>query len=127
ALDIGAHAFIDHEYNVDEMVLRVALAARAHRGERISVLGDLDGEVFDRLFDRIAVIDVAAVHTQNRLQGRRIDSADVGLNLDAAEAVKSAFLDRESNDEALDRRIIFAGGRDHLHVGIAVRQVKAPD
>src|SRR5262249_29164176 len=127
ALDIGAYAFIDHEADIDEMVLRVALAARAHRGERVAVLGDLDGEVFDRLLDRVAVIDVATVHPQNRLQRQRIDGANVGLNLDAAKAIKGAFLDREGDDEALDRGVIFASSRDHLYVGIAVSQIKAPD
>ena len=75
----------------------------------------------------VAVVDVAAMHAQDVLQRHGIDRADIGLNLDFAEAIKGAFLDREGDDEALDRGIVFAGRRDHLHVGIAVSQVETPD
>ncbi len=127
ALDIGPDPFIDDEDDVDQVVLRVAVAARAHRRKRISVLGDLDSDVFDRLFDRVAVVDVAAMHAQNVLQRYGIDRADIRLNLDIAEVIKGAFLDREGDDEALDGGIVFAGRRDDLHVGIAVGQVETPD
>ena len=67
------------------------------------------------------------MHAQNVLQRYWIDRADIRLNLDIAEVIKGAFLDREGDDEALDRGIVFAGRRDNLHVGIAVSQVETPD
>ena len=51
ALDIGPDALIDDEGDADEVVLRVAIAPRTDRRKRISVLGDLDGDVFDRLLN----------------------------------------------------------------------------
>ena len=127
ALDIGPHALVDDEDDADRALLRVAVAARADRGEWIAVLGDFDGDVLHRFLDRVAVIDVARVHAQHRPQRQRIDCADVGLNLDRAETIERAFLDGKRDDEALDRRIVFADCGDDLHVGIAVGEIEAPD
>ena len=69
--------------DADRVGLRVAIAARPHGGERIAVLCDLDRQVFDRLFDRIAVIDVAPdASAGTERSDPRIDGANVGLNVD---------------------------------------------
>ena len=127
ALDIGAGALVDDEGDADRAGLRIAVAARAHGGERIAAPRHLDGHLLDRLLDRLAVVDVARAHAQDRAQRLRIDGADVGLNVDGAEMVQRPFFDREGDDEALLGGIVFAGRRDDLHVGIAVLEVEAPD
>src|SRR6202035_5235775 len=71
ALDIGARALIDDEGNVDGASLRIAVAARANGGERIAAPRYLDGDLLDRLFDRLAVVDVALAHAQDRSQRLR--------------------------------------------------------
>ena len=43
-----------------------------------------------------------------------------------AEVILRPFLDGESDDEALLRRVVFAGRRDDLHVGVAVLEIEAP-
>ena len=124
-LDIGAHALVDDIDDADGVVLRVAVAARLHGGERIAVLGDLDREVLDRFLHRFAVVDGAGARAQHRTQRPPVDSANVGLHVDDAEMVLRAFLDGEGDDEALFGRIVFAGRRDDLHVGEAVLEVEA--
>ena len=42
------------------------------------------------------------MHAENVLQRYWIDRADIRLNLDIAEVIKGALLDREGDDEALD-------------------------
>ena len=56
-----------------------------------------------------------------------IDGAHIGLNVDRAEVIELPFLDGEGYDETFFARIVYAGCRNNLHVGIAVFEIKAPD
>ena len=127
ALDIGARALVDDEGDVDGARLRIAVAARAHGGERIAAPRHLDGDILDRLFDRLAVVDVALAHAQDRPQRLRVDGTDVGLNVDGAEVVQRPFFDRKRDDESLLGGIVFGNRRDDLHIGKAVLEVEAAD
>ena len=54
-----------------------------------------------------------------------IHGANVGLNVDGAKVIQRPFLDGEGDDKALSARIVDAGGRYDLHVGITVLEVEA--
>ena len=41
--------------------------------------------------------------------------------------IERPFLDRESDDETLFRRVVLAGRRNDLNVGIAVAEIEPPD
>ena len=124
ALDVGVRTFLDDESQIDLVAFEIAIAARPHDRERIAALGDLDGHVFDGLFDRVGVVDAARRHPQLRAQRIGIDGADVRHDIDRAEAILIALVDREGDDEALVAGIEFGDRRDDAHIGIAVLEIE---
>src|SRR5262249_22661478 len=127
ALDIGPRALVDEEQHADCPGLRIAVAARPRLAERITAARQLDRHVFDGFFDRLAVVDLPRRHPQNWTQRLPADGADIGLNVNSAEMVERSLFDGEGYDEAFFTWIVHAGGRHHLHVGIAMFEIEAPD
>ena len=102
----------------------IAGRARPHRRERIAEPRRFDRHVLDRLFDELGVVDVARIGPQLGPQQRRIDRAHVRLHVDRRDAVLLALLDREGDEEAASRRIVFADRRHDADVDEAVLQIE---
>src|SRR5262249_51066219 len=79
-LDIGALRLGDGEEEIDSARLAVARRAWVHRREGKSLPRSFDGHVFDGLFDRLGVVDIARISTQFHPQQCRIERADRRLN-----------------------------------------------
>ena len=79
---------------------------------------------FDAFFDEIRIVDAAGLS----LSLARKDAGSIACMLDTIStlpnAILRALIDRERDDEALLRRIVFADRRNHAHVGIAVLQIE---
>ena len=125
ALDIGARAFLDHENEIDDLLLKVAVAARTHTREGVAVLGRLDRHRLDAPLDQIGVVDTARAELEAAAQRCRIDRAHVRHHVEGADVILAALIDGEGDEEALLVRVVFADRRDDAHVRIAVFEIEA--
>src|SRR5262249_40803243 len=124
ALDVGARALLDHERDVDDAGLEVAVATRAHLREGIATLRHLDRDVLHGLFHLFGVVDGAGAHAQAGAHSIGRDVAHVGDDVDGAEAVEVAFFDLVGDHEAAPQRIVFGDRRHDADVGIAVLEIE---
>jgi hypothetical protein len=124
-LDIGALPLLDREKEVDGPPLAVAIRSRLHRGERETLPRGFDRHVLDRFLDRFRVVDVARRHPQARLQQPAAQRRYLRADLDGADPILLALVDREGDDESLLRRVELAQRRHHPNVDIAMLEVEA--
>src|SRR5262245_22887614 len=127
ALDVDAGALLEHEGDVDDARLEVAVATPPHLGEGVAALRHFDRDVLHGLFHLIGVVDGARAHAQASAQRDRIDIANVGHDVDAAEAVEVALLDRVGDDEAPLLGIVLRHRGPDADVGVAVLQIEPPE
>src|SRR5262249_4546514 len=124
ALDVDARTVLDRVDDVDDLRLEVPITARSDRRERISALGDFDRHVFDSLLDRLGIVDVAGDRPHLAPERVGVNYRNARLQVDDAEPVAVAFLDREGDDEAAAARVVFAHRRYYAHIGEAVLEVE---
>src|SRR5262249_31007055 len=124
AFDVGARAFLDHQHDADGVGLKLAVAARAHDGERIAAPGDFDRDVFNGFLHRVGVVNIAGPEPQPRTQCVGVHGRDIGYDVDRSNLVARPFLDRERNVEASGGRVVFGQRRDDANVGKAVLQIE---
>ncbi len=124
--DIGARPLVDHIGEVYQPRLVVAVGARMHLREGIAALRRLDREVLGGLLDRFGVVGVAGARLEARPQRGRVDVAHVRLDVDGAEAIRLAFLEREGDEESFLGGVELRHRRDDLGVGVAVLEIEPP-
>src|SRR5262245_32772888 len=125
-LDVGARAFLDNERKIYGLSLEVALTPRPDIRECVALPRSLNGNCLDAFFHEVRVVDVAGAQFELAAQYGRIDRPHVRNNFNCADAILAALVDRKSNDETFDVRVILANGRDNAHIRVAMLQIEAP-
>ena len=128
ALDVDARAFLDHIADVDGAGRRIAHAGRANLGEGIAAPGHLGGHVGERVLDRLGVVDLpgrGARRCRRSVSGST--SPDARIDVDGADPVLLALLDRDGDDVAAARGVELRVGRKNAEIGVAVLEVVAAD
>src|SRR5262249_35357742 len=104
ALDIGARALVDVEDDGHGMGIEVTIAARSHHGEGKAATRRLDLHLLDRFLDRFDVVERADIDARIDAERPRVEIGNAGAEIDRANAILLAFLDLESDEEALPLR-----------------------
>src|SRR6202022_742449 len=99
ALDIGPRPLIDHKGNIDALCSGIACGAGDRLCEGKTELRKLDRKNFVGLVERVAD------------------------DIDVAEMIEWAFIDRKRDLKSVYRRIVFGLGRGHAGVGIALAAI----
>ena len=104
---------------------RVLAQLRLDLDEGVAEPADLVGERLDRGLDLVGVVDLALPRLDELLQLLGAEILERRVDLDLAELVLRALLDREGDEELLAVGRQLGDGRDHLEVGVAARVVEA--
>ena len=107
------------------MGVEIAIAARMHDRKGVTAPRGLDLHFLDRLLQRLGVVNRADIDVREVAERISVERRDRRVELNRADAVLLAFLDLEGHQEALAFRVVFGQRRHHLHVGIAVLEIKA--
>ena len=112
--------------NVRSTVLRVLVApdVGADVDEGIAQRADRIGHRRHGLLDLVGVVPVALAHRQVALQGIGIEPLEARRDLDLAELVALALVDREGDEEAVAVGRQLGHRRDDAEVGVAFGQVE---
>ena len=124
ALDIDARPLLDVEGHVDREIVLVAPDVGADLDEGVAQRTDEVRQRGDGLFDLAGVVPVAFGHRQIALQDVDIESLEAGGNLDLAELVALALVDREGDEEALAVGRQLGDGRHDAEIGVTLREVE---
>src|SRR6185437_6177395 len=126
ALDVGAHALLDHESKIDDLCFSITVATRMHGRESVAALRGFDRHRFDALLDQVGVINIAGAQTRLRPQDTRIDRLHVGDHVHGTDMVLRTLVDGVRDGEAFFARVVLTDRRDDSHVGITVAQIEFP-
>ena len=106
-------------------IAAVAIGAGENLRERITALRELDRHVLGRLVESVGIVDRTGFRDQQRPQCLGRDVLQIRNEIELAEPIRLALVDRENDDEAVACRIVF-GGRGHdLHVLVTFAHIKS--
>src|SRR5690606_12107004 len=93
-LNVGARAFVNHERDVDDVRLIVAVTTRTNLREDVSLTSQLDRKVLDRLLNVSCVKSLAAADLENTRKRLCIDPHDRRVDINRTELVLRALINR---------------------------------
>ena len=123
-LDVNLRALLDIEGNVDGMLFPVPGDVRLDFDKGITAVAEGIRQHRNRFFDSFGIVPVAGVNSQKRQHRFGGQVLELDVDVDFAEAVPLAFVEGESNDEAVAVGCQFGNRRDHSEIGISLGQVK---
>ena len=108
-LDIGVRPVVEREHEIDDPRRGIAIGMRAHVDERKAALAGREHERIGGLVHRLAVEHFARRKPHHAAHRRGVERCDARRDVDRAEPVALALVDREGDDETLLGRIVGAG------------------
>ena len=102
--------------------LRVMLGLDLDKG--VAAVAERVGQHGDRVLDRFGIVPVAGLYGQQRQHRFARQVLQLDVDIDLAELVALAFLDREGDDEAVAVGGQLGDRRDDAEIGIALGQVE---
>ena len=106
------------------MGLRVGRAPHVHGGEWKAALGERDRKIVDGLLHQRGVVGVAVPRLERDGERMAVDLRDVRVDIDLAEAVGRALVDRIGHHDALERRLELGAHRRDAHIDIAAVEIE---
>ncbi len=125
-VDVDPWTFLNVVGNADRLRLAIAVDPRPHVDECITQAAELIGDRVDRLLDLVGVVPVALDRVDLLAQRFGIEVAQARHDVDLAEAVALALIDREGDEEPLAVGGQFGDDRHHAKIGVAVREIEPP-
>ena len=119
AFDVGPRPLIEHEGDIDAPRIGVAGGARDGLRKGIAEFCEFDGENFVCLVQHIAVEHGAGPRKKQPPEFLAVKSRHIADDIDLAEVIERALVDRKRQRESVCRGIIVGIGRRHTGVGIA--------
>src|SRR5690606_20886928 len=116
---------VDRIEDRDRVVGEVAVAARRHLREGITLRGELFGDRDDRVLDVLGAVMAALPRLEQRPQRVRVDFRNGAVDGDVAERVAIALIDGDDDVVFVARLVELRLGRDDLEVGVAPVVVEA--
>ncbi len=126
ALDIGPRPLIDHEGNIDAPSSGIAGGAGDSLCEGKTKLRELGRKNFVRLVQRVTVEHGARPRDDQATKFFGIQPRYIADDIDVAEMIERAFIDRKRNFKSVCDRIVFGLRRSHAGVGIALAAIVQP-
>ncbi len=125
ALGVEGRAVLDGEVDADGLGLLVAYRHRLDAGKREALLGQVERDLLDGLFDHLFVVGAAVDELADGGDGAQIGRLETAVELARTHDIAGAFLDCEGDPIGLAVRGLDGLGRLDPGVGVAVLMVVA--